>query len=590
MIRRLADSLGANRTVVALSVARLGDAVGNSILFIALPLFVAKLPAERFPVPETVRVGILLSLYGLVSSLAQPLMGALSDRFRRRKLFIQLGLVAMGAGTLGFVGAHHFRDLLALRALQGLGVALTIPASMALMAASTEKRNRGGAMGVYTTMRMVGFATGPLLGGLLLTRLGFDAAFFAGAAAIAVGLVLVQLWVREPAAVTTLEAGEARPAFRVFDPGLLTSGILGVGFATFTMASAFSLMVTLEKQFNDRLHETAAGFGVAFSALMVSRLLFQVPLGHWSDRIGRKPLILAGLVLMAPATAALGWVGSTAQLTGVRLVQGLASAAIAAPAFALAADLARGGGEGRQMAVVTTGFGLGIAVGPLLAGLLATVSFELPFVVGGALALLGGWVVYRWVPETVHRRAAGKGPRPVVRPATVADAAAIAELGERTFRDTFADSHDAERMEVYVAEAFAAETIAAEIADPAVTYLLAYPTAASSGPPLGYAKLEVGEPPACVAGPTPIELARLYVERELHGSGLAAALMDACLDEARRRGRATLWLGVWDRNPRARRFYEKRGMRTVGSKPFLFAGEAMEDLVMARPVGEPGAG
>jgi MFS family permease len=161
-------------------------------------------------------------------------------------------------------------------------------------------------------------------------------------------------------------------------------------------------MSTLEVQFNERLEQTAFGFSVAFSALMVTRLLCQIPLGHLSDRIGRKPLIISGLLLMAPTTALLGEVTSIFQLTGIRLIQGLASAGIAAPSFALAADLASAGGEGRQMSIITTGFGLGIAVGPLIAGILAVVSFELPFLIGGGLPLLAAWIVQRNVPETVH--------------------------------------------------------------------------------------------------------------------------------------------------------------------------------------------
>jgi MFS family permease len=96
------------------------------------------------------------------------------------------------------------------------------------------------------------------------------------------------------------------------------------------------------------------------------------------------------------------------QLVGLRLVQGLASAGVAAPGFALAADLARAGGEGRQMSVITVGFSLGLTLGPILAGVLAVVFFELPFIVGGVMALIGAWVVYRYVPETVHR--AGSAP------------------------------------------------------------------------------------------------------------------------------------------------------------------------------------
>jgi MFS family permease len=390
------ERIGLNRVVLALSLARLADALGNSLLFIVLPLDVARLTAPDFPFPESVRVGILISAYGLVSALFQPMMGALSDRLGRRKLLIQIGLVIMGASTLGFIGAARFLDLLLLRSLQGLGVALSIPASMAIMAAATDRGTRGGSMGIYTTMRMAGFAIGPLVGGFLQTRFGFAAAYLAGAAFVALGLVLVQAWVRE----IPRPRGET---FRPFDPGLLTPGILSVGVATFAMASAFSMMTTLEEQFNVRLHETALGFSVAFSALMVSRLLFQIPLGRLSDHIGRRPPILAGLLLMAPTTALLGLATTTLNLTLLRLVQGIAAAGIAAPAFALAGDLSRAGGEGRQMSIVTMGFGLGIALGPLIAGLLAVYSFELPFVIGGLLCLAAAAIVLRYVPETVRR-------------------------------------------------------------------------------------------------------------------------------------------------------------------------------------------
>ena len=397
------ERMGGNRLVVALSVARFGDAVGNSILFIALPLYVGKLSSPWFPFPESVRVGILLALYGLVSATLQPVMGGLSDRLGRRKPLILIGLVIMGLGTLGFMLAVRFTDLLVLRALQGIGVALTIPASMALMAAGTRRASRGGSMGIYTTLRMGGFVLGPLIGGFLQVHVGFDAAFMAGGGFIFVALLLVQLWVREVPSEDAdgEDRGERSP---IFDPGLLSPGIIGTALATLLMAGAFSMMTTLEEQFNTRLGETAVGFSIAFSALMASRLLFQVPLGRLSDRIGRKPLIIAGLLLMAPSTAVLGLVTSTFQLTLARLVQGVAAAAIAAPAFALAGDLATRGGEGRQMSLITSGFGLGIATGPLVAGILAVVSFELPFLVAGVLLLVGAAVVQRLVTETVQRR------------------------------------------------------------------------------------------------------------------------------------------------------------------------------------------
>lgn len=400
MINQIADRIGINRVVLALSMARLGDAIGNSILFIVIPLYVAKLPSPLIALPESVRVGILISLYGLVNSGLQPLMGAISDHLGRRKPLIQFGLIIMGVGTLAFSLVGNFSDLLVLRALQGVGVALTIPASLALMANATQQQTRGGSMGIYSAMRMLGFAAGPLLGGYLFDNFGFNAAFYAGGAFILLGMLLVQIWVKDIPVKADHKA--TRPAFKIIDRSLLSAGIVGAAIASLVMASDFSMISALENQFNARLNQTAFGFGIAFSAMMVSRLIFQIPLGRWSDRIGRKPLIIGGLVLMAPVTALLGVINTTAQFVGLRFFQGAGSAAVAAPAFALGADLSKAGGEGRQMSLITMGFGLGIALGPLMAGVLAVYSFLLPFLVAGVLSLLGAWVVFHFVPETVN--------------------------------------------------------------------------------------------------------------------------------------------------------------------------------------------
>ena len=391
--------LGVNRSVLALSIARMADAMGNSILFIIIPIYVANLPNVYFKLPVPVLVGVLLSIYGLISAFMQPIMGAYADKIGKQKILIQLGLGLIALSTLTFILAQNFVELLVLRSLQGIAVAITIPASMALMALITKKETRGGAMGVYSTFRMIGFAAGPLIGGYLQVHFGFNAAFYAGSGFIFLAMFLVQIWVKD--VQTSNSSVSKKPKIKIIDKKLLSPGLMSAALSTFLMASAFSIVTTLENEFNSRLDITAFSFGIAFSTLMISRLIFQVPLGHYSDKIGRKPLILAGLFLMAPATAYLGEVTTLTGLIIVRLIQGLAAAAIAAPAFAIAADLSQKGGEGRQMSFITMGFGLGLAIGPLIAGLLAVIFFELPFLAIGALSLAGVWVVYVYMPETV---------------------------------------------------------------------------------------------------------------------------------------------------------------------------------------------
>jgi MFS family permease len=397
---RVLRGIGANRVVVALSMARLGDGLGNSVVFILIPLYVAQLPSPLFPAAESLRAGFLISWYGLVTALLQPFAGALIDRLNRRKLFIQLGLLLMGAGTLSYVLAGQFADLLLLRTVQALGVSLTVPGSVALLAISTERRTRGGSMGVFTTSRMLGLGIGPLLGGYLYEHFGFHPSFYIGAGFILVALILVQTWVKDP---RVAEKERPNGRLRVFDRKLLSPGILAAALAVFVMACGFSMITPLETQFNRRLGQGALAFGIAFSAVLFGRLLFQIPLGRLSDRVGRKPVIIAGLLLMVPATALLGEAATTLQLVLLRLVQGVGAAAVAAPALALAGDLASGHSAGRQMSVTTIGFGLGIAVGPLLAGALSALRFGLPFWIVAAMLAAGAGVVARIAPETVQR-------------------------------------------------------------------------------------------------------------------------------------------------------------------------------------------
>jgi MFS family permease len=392
---------GLTGEVLAISFARMGDAVGNGILLVILPLYVAQMHVAWLDVSEPVRVGIVLALYGIASAVAQPFIGALGDRTGRYKLIILLGLLLLGFSTLAIVPTRTYELLLVVRVLQGIGLAGAIPTSIALLTLGSRQESRGRAMGFYTTFRVVGLSIGPLIGGGLDDWLGFNAAFYASAAAALLGVVLVWFWVQEKPD----KAGDEQESLRTLEQQFFNAGIVALGFATFVMAGAFSMMVTLEKQYAQRLHEGALAFGTAVSALMFSRIILQVPLGWLSDRIGRRRPIIVGLLIMIPATIWLGLASDTLQLALARVLQGVGSAAIAAPAFAAAGDLSQKGGRGRQLSVLTIGFGLGIAVGPLITGLLVRFFFLLPFLIFAGLLLAGAVIVFFFVPETAGRNA-----------------------------------------------------------------------------------------------------------------------------------------------------------------------------------------
>lgn len=172
-----------------------------------------------------------------------------------------------------------------------------------------------------------------------------------------------------------------------------------------------------------------------------------------------------------------------------------------------------------------------------------------------------------------------------IRSAAIDDAAALSRLGAATFRETFEADNSPDDLARYIAEAFSPGQQASEIADPTSTVLVAeYHAASGEAELIGYAHLVSGPAPEVIAGPEPLELKRLYVARAWHGCRVAQGLMNAALDAARARGAQTLWLGVWERNPRAVAFYTKYGFVRVGEHTFMLGADSQTDWLLSRPL------
>jgi len=131
-----------------------------------------------------------------------------------------------------------------------------------------------------------------------------------------------------------------------------------------------------------------------------------------------------------------------------------------------------------------------------------------------------------------------------------------------------------------VAKHFHRDAVAGVICDPNTSLLLTEVSSQLAG----YAQLSCSEAPPCVTGPDPLELVRLYLGASYIGHGHGAALMHAVHAEATRLGGRTLWLGVYDRNLRAVRFYERFGFVKVGGKEFEFGRRLYIDPIYAAPV------
>ena len=154
------------------------------------------------------------------------------------------------------------------------------------------------------------------------------------------------------------------------------------------------------------------------------------------------------------------------------------------------------------------------------------------------------------------------------------DAAALADLGRRSFTETFGHLYTAENLAAFLAT-HNEEGWRGELTDPRFAVQLGE----AGGAAVAYAKLG---PPSLlfeVKGPT-IELRQFYVLKPWHGSGAGAELMAWALEEARARNAEAMYLSVFVDNPRARRFYERYGFEAVGRYDFMVGTHADEDIIM----------
>ncbi|WP_281195006.1 MFS transporter [Halorubrum sp. F4] len=430
----ISQIVGTDRRVIVLALARMVGALGNSFLIVVLPLYVASdlididalvgatagVGATSVTLTEPLLIGFVLSLFGFLNSFSQPFTGRLSDRLATRRPFVLSGILLLGTASALYTLADAYWILVVLRAIQGFGAALTIPATVALVneyAGSADQR--GGNFGVFNTFRLIGFGFGPVLAGVVvdngpydLTAVGlpvingFDAAFAAACLGAYLSFALVYLLVHD--AADAAEAGDDL-SIRVRGDDRLLDPVFVLGVATVAMGLCIALYATLQNQVNVRLDQPPVWFGLQFAAVTIANVALQVPVGRASDRIGRRPFLVAGFLLLAPTTLLQGIVLSPVLMTIVRLGQGVAVACVFAPSLALAGDLAREGESGTTLSVLTMGFGFGVALGPLASGWLVGFGFVVPFAVGAALALVALVMVVTQVEETLETTGIASG-------------------------------------------------------------------------------------------------------------------------------------------------------------------------------------
>ena len=164
-----------------------------------------------------------------------------------------------------------------------------------------------------------------------------------------------------------------------------------------------------------------------------------------------------------------------------------------------------------------------------------------------------------------------------LKTATYADLAALETLGKRTFRETFEESNNEGDLERYLSESFHPEKLRSQLNEPNSHFVLAW----DGDEPVGYLKVNTDSAQTELSDDaTSLEIERIYVLQAYHGQKVGALLLKRAFELAREKKKSYLWLGVWEKNPRAIRFYEKNGFVAFGEHVFALGEDRQVDVMM----------
>ncbi|WP_068156529.1 MFS transporter [Rhodococcus phenolicus] len=356
-------------------------ALGFGLVAPALPQF-----ARSFDVGITAAT-VVVSAFAAMRLAFAPASGALVQKLGERPVYITgVLIVALSTGACAF--AANYWQLLVFRGLGGIGSTMFTVSALGLIIRIAPPDARGRVSGLYATSFLLGNIGGPLVGGALV-GFGLRVPFVIYAVALLLAAAVVGISLRgsalaEPAAADGAPTVRLRDALREPIYRAALGSNLANGWAVYGVRVAMMPLFVVEV-----LKRDASLAGVALTVFAVGNALVLMWSGRLSDRHGRRPFVLVGLLVCGVGTIGMGLTDDVALFFVTSLVAGIGSGLLGPPQQAAVADVvgskARGG---PVLAAFQMTADVGSVVGPIVGGLLAEhLSYGVAFTVTGAMLL-----------------------------------------------------------------------------------------------------------------------------------------------------------------------------------------------------------
>ena len=165
-----------------------------------------------------------------------------------------------------------------------------------------------------------------------------------------------------------------------------------------------------------------------------------------------------------------------------------------------------------------------------------------------------------------------------IRKINVDQLAQLRQISVQTFTETFSAVNSEEDMAQYVAESLSVDKLAAELSNELSQFYFAE----IDDEVVGYLKLNLGEAQTEIKDNEALEIERIYVLQQFHGRQVGQILYNKALEVAQQINASYVWLGVWEKNFRAMRFYEKNGFIAFNKHPFWLGTDEQTDIMMKK--------
>ena len=362
----------------------------NMVRMPVLSLFAESLGAG----PE--RIGLIVSVSTLTGVFLKLPSGALSDIYGRR-LLLHVGVVAFGLPPFVYPFVSDLNVLTGLRFVHGLATAIFAPSALATVAELYQER-RGAALGTYTACTQSGALLGPFIGGWLVYGAGFPAAFVTAGLFGCVGLIMffsLRLNPPPPDVKEKSMAAVVADMWRGFAAVARNRKVLITSSTDAAKMIANGALMAFLPLYGMSVGLNPGEVGLLFSIQAVTSFLSKPVMGRVSDRVGRQPLILLGLMICAGTFVLIAQVGSFPLLLVLASGFGFGEAVVSSSSSALVADSSEFKRLGAGMGMQGTIMDIGHASGPLLAGLLiANLSYQSAFGIIAGLQLVAAGVFW----------------------------------------------------------------------------------------------------------------------------------------------------------------------------------------------------